>query len=267
MDLTHEHSIIRALMKESYTPEQPACTPMIQLIDASLGYANERTATLAHLNLTVCSGEMVAVIGPNGAGKSTLLKTIVGLIPPYAGKVIVHGAENNNPHRGCISYVPQREAIDWQYPITVSEVVMMGRYGQIPFFGRPSERDRQIVADAMKRMGIESFADRRISDLSGGQQQRIFLARALAQQPHILLMDEPFNAVDLTTEKVILESLHDFHAHGVTSLVVTHDLALVRENFDKVLLLNDQELEFGTVEEIMHPDKLAKIYGRRGLLI
>ncbi len=240
--------------------------PMIELIDASLGYAEEREATLPNITLTIYAGEMVAVIGPNGAGKSTLMKTIVGLIPPVSGQVRLHGAAPGSRHRGCISYVPQREAIDRSYPITVGDVVMMGRYRYLPLIGFPSREDRRIVAEAMERMGLSAFANRRISDLSGGQQQRIFLARAFAQQPRMLLMDEPFNAVDLKTEEIILDSLHDFHAQGVTTLIVTHDLSIVRDHFEKVILLNDRELAYGPAEEIMVREKLEAVYGKRAVI-
>ncbi len=238
-------------------------TPMIQLIDASLGYAEESEPTLAHLNLTIYAGEMVAVIGPNGAGKSTLLKTIVGLIPPYDGQALLHGVATGSPHHGCVSYVPQREAVDWNYPVTVRDVVMMGRYPYLSLFARVKREDRVIVRDALERMGLTAFADRRISDLSGGQQQRIFLARAFAQQPRVLLMDEPFNAVDLTTEKIILDSLHEFHKQGVTTLVVTHDLTIARDHFEKILLLNDREIEYGDAKELLVREKIEQVYGKR----
>lgn len=241
--------------------------PMIELIDASLGYAEEREPTLANLNLTIYSGELVAIIGPNGAGKSTLLKTIVGLIPPYAGKVMLHGVAAFSRHTGCVSYVPQRGMIDWNYPITVFDAVMMGRFNHMAPFGPPSKADREIVAEAMERMGIAAFSNRRIGDLSGGQQQRIFLARTLAQQPRILLMDEPFNAVDLPTEEMILECLHDFHDLGVTTLVVTHDLGIVRDHFEKVLLLNDREMEYGDAETMIVREKLEKVYGKRAVFL
>ncbi len=235
-------------------------TPIIQLNRTSLGYRTESNAVLNDISLQFFAGDIVAVIGPNGAGKSTLLKSIVGLIRPLKGEIIVHGGRNS-AHKDCVSYIPQKEAIDWNYPITVREVVMMGRFGKIPFYRRPSIEDEQIIKQAMERMDICSLANRKIRDCSGGQQQRVFLARSLAQQPHILLMDEPFNAVDIATETIILENLAIFRRQGVTALVATHDLALVSEHFEKVLLLNHQVIAFGSQSEVMTYENLQKAYG------
>lgn len=236
--------------------------PIIQIENADLGYKTEPVPALSDVNLSFYPGDQVAIIGPNGAGKTTLLKTIVGLIMPLKGKVIVHGS-SRGARKNCVSYIPQKESIDWNYPITVRDVVMMGRYGTIPFYKQPSDQDRELVSSAMHRMGISALADRKIRDCSGGQQQRVFLARSLAQQPHILLMDEPFNAVDMATEAVILDNLKGFKERQVTTLVSTHDLSLVNENFEKVLLLDNKIVAYGPRDEVMTDENLQKAYGKR----
>ena len=238
--------------------------PIIQIERADLGYRTDAEPALKDITISFYPGDMVAVIGPNGAGKSTMMKSIVGLIPPLKGEVNVHG-ELHGVHPDCVSYIPQRESIDWNYPITVREVVMMGRYGKIPFYKSPSEKDQKTVEDALKRMGITALGDRKIRDCSGGQQQRVFLARSLAQEPHILLMDEPFNAVDLETEKIILDNLRVFKERHVTTLVATHDLSLVSENFEKVLLLNKRIIAYGNREEVLTDKKLQLAYGKKAI--
>jgi len=238
--------------------------PIIQIEGADLGYRTDAEPALKDITISFYPGDMVAVIGPNGAGKSTMMKSIVGLIPPLKGKVNVHG-ELHGAHPDCVSYIPQRESIDWNYPITVREVVMMGRYGKIPFYKSPSEKDQKTVEDALKRMEITALADRKIRDCSGGQQQRVFLARSLAQEPHILLMDEPFNAVDLATEKIILDNLRVFKERHVTTLVATHDLSLVSENFEKVLLLNKRIIAYGNRQEVLTDKKLQLAYGKKAI--
>ncbi|HPS47191.1 MAG TPA: metal ABC transporter ATP-binding protein [Flexilinea sp.] len=238
--------------------------PIIQIEGADLGYRTDAEPALKDITISFYPGDMVAVIGPNGAGKSTMMKSIVGLIPPLKGEINVHG-KLHGAHPDCVSYIPQRESIDWNYPITVREVVMMGRYGKIPFYKNPSEKDRKTVEDALKRMEITALADRKIRDCSGGQQQRVFLARSLAQEPHILLMDEPFNAVDLATEKIILDNLRVFKERHVTTLVATHDLSLVSENFEKVLLLNKRIIAYGNREEVLTDKKLQLAYGKKAI--
>ncbi len=234
--------------------------PIIQLDHAYLGYRGDSRAALHDVTLSLYPGDRVAVIGPNGAGKSTLFKTIVGLIPPLKGTVMIHGG--SHCHKNCVSYIPQREEIDWNYPIVVRDVVMMGRYGKIPFFKHPGSEDLRIVNEAMERMGIKDLADRKIRDCSGGQQQRIFLARSLAIQPHVLLMDEPFNGVDLSTEEIILQNLKLFQEKGTTSLISTHDLNLVKEHFEKTLLINTRVIAFGPTDEVMSDQNLMTAFGR-----
>src|SRR5581483_8438552 len=181
----------------------------------------------------VDAGLRVAVVGPNGAGKSTLCKAIVGLLPLTRGEIRIHDVLFG-AHQECVAYVPQREEVDWRFPVTVSDVVMMGRYGSLGWLKRPGKRDREIVARCLEQMGVAHLAKHPIGDLSGGQQQRVFLARALAQEPHILLMDEPFTGVDVPTQEATLTLLDQLLAQGVTLIVSTHDLNLAAAHFERV---------------------------------
>lgn len=232
---------------------------LIKLTNVSMGYRSDRQPALSDVSLEIFPGDQIAVIGPNGAGKSTFLKTIVGLLPPLSGSLHYHG-NRESTHKDCVSYIPQHEEIDWNYPITVREVVMMGRYGSLSLLQSPSQKDIRITDEAMERMQITAIADRKICDCSGGQQQRMFLARSLAQQPHIVLMDEPFNAVDLATERIILENLRHFHDSGVTALITTHDHGLASSQFEKVMLLNKKLIAFGSAAEVMTAKNMEKAY-------
>jgi manganese/zinc/iron transport system ATP- binding protein len=202
-------------------------------------------------------GLLVAIIGPNGAGKSTLLKAALGLVKPLSGKISL---------RGQVAYVPQRESVDWDFPITAQEVVLMGRYGRLGLFGRPRKADREAAAAALEQVGMSAYADRQISQLSGGQQQRLFIARALVQNADLFLLDEPFAGVDLATEKAIMELLHKLKDQGKTILIVHHDLPTVEEYFDWVLLLNNHLLGCGPVKEIFTKEYLSKTFGKNQLL-
>ena len=193
----------------------------LELRDVSVCYGDR--AALEAVSLTIPHGAQVAVIGPNGAGKSTLFKAMVGLIPLHTGTMLIHGRPPEDSH-GPVAYVPQREEVDWRFPVTVSDVVSMGRYGRGSWLGRLSPQDREVVAMSLERLGIGGLAKRPIGELSGGQQQRVFLARALAQEPHVLLLDEPFTGVDLATREAAFELLNDLRRRDVTVLVSTHDL-------------------------------------------
>ncbi|HET6847173.1 MAG TPA: ABC transporter ATP-binding protein, partial [Anaerolineales bacterium] len=187
--------------------------------NASIGYGDK--IVLHDLTFSVPHGARVAVVGPNGAGKSTLFKALVGLLPLRSGQIFVHGLPLGN-HKDCVAYVPQREEVDWRFPATVSDVVMMGRYDHQNWIRRASSEDKQIVARSLAQMGVAHLAPRSISELSGGEQQRVFLARALAQKPHILLMDEPFTGVDVPTQESTLSLLDDLQAEDVTAMIATH---------------------------------------------
>src|SRR5512140_1925768 len=204
----------------------------LEVDHADIGYGNN--IVLHDLSFNVPHGSRVAVVGPNGAGKSTLFKALVGLLPLASGRILIHGEPLGN-HKDCVAYVPQREEVDWRFPVTVGDVVAMGRYDR--GWLRPlSKYDRQVVARSLDQLGIPGLASRSIGELSGGQQQRVFLARALAQEPHILLMDEPFTGVDVTTQEATLNLLDDLRLAKVTAMIATHDLQLAAEKFDLILL-------------------------------
>ena len=205
-------------------------------------------------------GELVAIVGPNGAGKSTLIKAIMGLAPTASGYVSVFGQPAHRA-RGAIAYVPQRESVDWDFPTTAFDVVLMGRYGHLSLFGRPRKRDRAIAMDCLDKVGMTEYANRQISQLSGGQQQRVFLARALAQQTRIYLMDEPFSGVDAATERAIVDLLKTLRENGDTVVVVHHDLNTIEQYFDNVLLLNQRLVASGPVNEVLTSENLRRTYG------
>jgi manganese/iron transport system ATP-binding protein len=211
-------------------------------------------------------GARVAVVGPNGAGKSTLFKAMVGLLPLRAGRVLIHGRPLGT-HLDCVAYVPQREEVDWRFPVTVADVVMMGRYGRLRWLKRTAAHDHDMVARSLEQMGITHLAKRSISELSGGQQQRVFLARALAQEPHILLMDEPFTGVDAATQDATLALLDRLQMRDVTIMISTHDLNLAAARFERVLLLNRRLLAYGPAQQIFTPQVLAEAFGSQALVL
>jgi manganese/iron transport system ATP-binding protein len=200
------------------------------------------------------------VVGPNGAGKSTLFKVIAGIMQPSAGHVTVYG---HGPHGHiCIAYVPQRSQVDWSFPATVADVVMMGRIGKIGLFRQPSRHDWDLVHGRLERVGMQDLANQQIGELSGGQQQRVFIARALAQEAELLMLDEPLTGLDLPSREAIFEILDDLHEQRVTIMLATHDLNLASERrFDKMLLLNHKILAFGPPDVVLNPDTLLKAYG------
>jgi ABC-type Mn2+/Zn2+ transport system ATPase subunit len=212
---------------------------------------------LDDVSFRVQKGDRVAVVGPNGAGKSTLFKAMVGLVHPRTGRVQTNGA--------AFGYVTQRSAVDWSFPVTVHDVVMMGRVGKMGWLRWQRPRDREIVRQSLEEVGMLDYADRQIGELSGGQQQRVFIARALAQEATILLMDEPFSGVDSPSQEAILEILDQLHEQNVTLLVSTHDLSLAVERFDRLALLNQRLVAFGPPREVITPTSLAAAYGGQAL--
>ena len=204
-------------------------------------------------------GERLAVVGPNGAGKSTLFKLIVGTIEPYKGEVRLYGHAPGD--HICIAYVPQRSQIDWTFPATVEDVVMMGRVGQIGLFKRPSKRDWQVVKQSLERANAAHLAKKQIGELSGGQQQRVFIARSLAQEAELLLLDEPLTGLDAPSQDSFFQILDSLREDGVTILVATHDLNLAVERFDRVMLLNRRLIALGSGEEVLAADNLLAAYG------
>ena len=221
---------------------------------------------LDDVTLEIAHGAQVAVVGPNGAGKSTLFKALVGLLPLRGGSIRIHGQPLGR-HQDCVAYIPQREEVDWRFPVSVTDVVMMGRYGHFGWLGRASEADREIVLRCMRQLGLENLAGRPIGELSGGQQQRVFLARALAQQPHILLMDEPFTGIDAATQEATLRLLDELRAEKVTALVSTHDLNLAAERFDQILLLNHRLVAFGTRQQVFTTAHISAAFGGQMLAV
>ena len=215
---------------------------------------------LNDVSFQIQHGARVAVVGPNGAGKSTLFKAMVGLLPLRTGRILIHGMPLGN-HKDCVAYIPQREEVDWRFPVTVSDVVMMGRYNSNGWFLRPNRSDHEAVNRSLEEMSISNLAKVSISDLSGGQQQRVFLARALAQDPHILLMDEPFTGVDVTTQEATLTLLDRLRERHVTAIISTHDLNLAATRFDSVLLINKRLVAFGSPSEVLKQENLLKAFG------
>ena len=226
----------------------------------NISVAYDGAPILKEITFQIPHGARVAVVGPNGAGKSTLFKAMVGLLPLRAGKIFIHNLPLGH-HLDCVAYIPQREEVDWHFPVTVLDVVLMGRFGHQKWLQRPGRADREIARKSLEQMGMTEMANRSISDLSGGQQQRVFLARALAQEPHIFLMDEPFTGVDATTQEATLALLDHLRQQRVTVLISTHDLNLAASRFDAVLLLNRRLIAYGVPESVFTPENLAQAFG------
>ena len=234
--------------------------PAIEVTDLTVAYGEK--PVLWDVDVQVPSATLMAIVGPNGAGKTTLIKAILGLIPPAAGQVLIYG-KPYQAQRHLVGYVPQRGSVDWDFPTSVLDVVMMGRYGALGWFKRPGRRERELALEALSRVGIADLARRQISQLSGGQQQRTFLARALVQDADLYLMDEPFAAVDAATERAIVDLLREMKQRGKTVLVIHHDLQTVPEYFDHLILLNMRVVAHGPVAEVFTEANLRATYGGR----
>lgn len=241
------------------SPPALSVAPAIALELDGLTVRYEASVALDGLSCAVRQGEQVAVVGPNGAGKSTLFKTLVGLIKPSAGAVRYFGAPVAPP--GLIAYVPQRSMVDWRFPVNVADVVMMGRIGRVGLLRRPGASDRARVAEALELVKLGHLARRQISDLSGGQQQRVFLARALAQEARVLLLDEPLTGLDVGSQDQLFQILEDLRSRDVTILTALHDLQLAARHFDRVMLLNRRLVGFGPAAEVFAPGRLVEAYG------
>ena len=236
----------------------------VEVHDLTVTY--DTKPVLWDIDLSIPKGKLMAVVGPNGAGKTTLIKAMLGIIKPVSGAVCFHddcGKKRND----LIAYVPQSGSVDWDFPATVLDIVMMGRYGHLGWFRRPGKKEKQMSLEMLDKVGMREFADRQISQLSGGQQQRVFLARALIQQADIYFMDEPFKGVDAQTEKSIVSLLKELKRQGKTVVVVHHDLQTVRDYFDWVTLINLQVIASGPVEKVFTEENLSQAYGGRGLLL
>jgi manganese/zinc/iron transport system ATP- binding protein len=236
--------------------------PRLALDVADLTVAYRDTPVLWDVDLMVPEGVLLAVVGPNGAGKTTLIKAILGLVDAAAGRTLVYGRPYAEQRR-LVAYVPQRGSVDWDFPTSVLDVVMMGLYGRLGWLRRPGRTERAAAMAALEQVGMQDLADRQIAQLSGGQQQRVFLARALVQDAGVYLMDEPFQGVDATTERAIVHLLQQLRAAGKTLLVVHHDLQTVPEYFDWAFLLNVRRIAAGPVEEVFTEDNLRLTYGGR----
>jgi manganese/zinc/iron transport system ATP- binding protein len=232
--------------------------PAIDVADMTAVYHEQ--PVLWDVDLQVPAGVLMAIVGPNGAGKTTLIKCILGLITPVAGSVQIQGKPYKE-NREAVAYVPQRGSVDWDFPTNVLDVVEMGRYGALGWLKRPGKKERDAAMTALEKVGMSSYANRQISQLSGGQQQRVFLARALAQDADIYLMDEPFQGVDATTERTIVQLLRELRAIGKTVVAVHHDLPTVPEYFDWVTLLNVRKIASGPVDEVFTDENLRATYG------
>ena len=232
----------------------------IEVEDLTVAYHEK--PVLWDVDLKVPKGVLLAIVGPNGAGKTTLLKSILGLIQPAAGTISVFGKPYQE-QRKYVAYVPQRGSVDWDFPTTALDVVIMGRYGHLGWFRRPGKQEKDMAMAALKQVGMQDFASRQISQLSGGQQQRVFLARALVQDADVYVMDEPFAGVDTTTEKAIISLLQDLRKKGKTVIVVHHDLQTVKEYFDWVMLVNVRKIALGPVSQVLTKENLIKTYGGR----
>lgn len=238
--------------------------PILEVHDLTVSY--DQRPVLWNVDLTVPEGSLVGVIGPNGAGKSTFIKAIMGLVPLSSGYVRLFDKKLGEV-RQKVSYVPQRESVDWNFPTDVMDVVLMGRYGKRGLFKRTNKEDRTVAQEALEKMGMLEFRHRQIAELSGGQQQRVFLARALAQQADLYLMDEPFAGVDAATEASIISLLKELKEQGKTIMVVHHDLGSVKEYFDRVIMLNTRLVASGPTEEVFTDEMLQETYGGKLTLL
>lgn len=241
-------------------------SPSLELRNVTVAYSavgnafsHDRHYALQDISFQADVGEQIAIIGPNGAGKSTLLKLITGIVKSSEGNLLMFG--NSPSQHNCIAYVPQRSQIDWTFPVTVEDVVMMGRTRQIGFFKRTRSIDKTVVKRSLERVGVTELAGRQIGELSGGQQQRVFIARALALETHLLLLDEPLTGLDVPSQEAIFDILDSLRQDGVTVLMATHDLNLAAERFDKIMLVNKRIIAMGKPADVLTTENLLSAYG------
>jgi len=235
-------------------------TPILDIHDMTVAY--DRRPVLWNVDLTLTTPSLVAIVGPNGAGKSTMIRAVMGLVPMASGQVTAWGKPVSD-QLNRIGYVPQRESVDWDFPISVLETVVMGTYGELGWFRRPGAAQRKRALECLERVGMQDFSGRQIGRLSGGQQQRVFLARALAQNAELYFMDEPMAGVDAATEHIIFDLLKDLRNEGRTIVVVHHDLRTVAQYFDDVVLLNVRVVASGPVKTTFTAAQLQATYGGR----
>src|SRR5690606_1459424 len=237
---------------------QQVKAPVVEVHDLTVSY--HQNPVLWNIDLSLPAGALVGILGPNGAGKSTLIKTIMGLLDYNSGYVKIFDQELDQV-RKRISYVPQRESVDWDFPASALDVVMMGTYHKVGLFKRPGKKERALAMACLEKVNMSTYADRQISELSGGQQQRVFIARSLAQEANIYFMDEPFAGVDISTEKAIVNLLKEMSAEGKTVVVVHHDIYSASEYFNWVILLNMYLVASGKTADVLTDELLQKTYG------
>jgi ABC-type Mn2+/Zn2+ transport system ATPase subunit len=237
---------------------------IIRFAHATFGFPG--VIALQDISLDIAEGEFVGVIGPNGSGKTTLCRAVLGLMEPMGGSLQIFDCacqELRCHHRARIGYLPQKGALDRNFPITVLETVMMGRYGALGLFRRPTGRDREIALDALNNVGMQDHRDSALGSLSGGQQQRVFIARALAQEPEVLLLDEPTTGIDITTQHSVLDLIRRLHQDlKLTILLITHDINMIRPHVDRLVLLKTRLYAAGPPDEVLRPDLLRQVYGK-----
>ncbi len=248
-----------ALAKRDTSRKATGSPPALNVERVSAGYPGNRQA-LDDISFSVEKGERVAVIGPNGAGKSTLFKAIVGVMHISGGRITIYGEDTHSSHTN-VGYVPQQSAIDWTFPASVFDVVMMGRSRHIGWFRWPRKDDRDIVRDILEHLSLDHLADRQISELSGGQRRRVFIARAMAQDTRLMVLDEPFTGVDQTAEQEIIESLDILTNHGITLLLSTHHMENAALHFDKILILRQRLLAYGPPDDALTTANLRDAFG------
>lgn len=233
--------------------------PALKVHQLTVNY--EKTPVLWDLALSVPENKLVAIVGPNGAGKSTFLKTVLGLLKPLSGKIEIFGLPLEKV-RKKVGYVPQKDSVDWDFPITVFDLVLMGCYGKLSLFRRPSKMQKEKTWEWLEKLGMEAFAKRQIDELSGGQKQRAFMARALMQEADLYFMDEPFSGIDMASTEIIFSLLQDLQKMGKTLFVVHHDLHTVQKIFDWVILLNMRLVACGETSAVLTKDQIDKAYGK-----
>ncbi|MCB9109344.1 MAG: metal ABC transporter ATP-binding protein [Anaerolineales bacterium] len=253
MELTQSTAVLHV---GSQSDKHDLNYPVLKLTDIGVRFNN--TVALRDITFELQAGERVAVIGPNGAGKSTLFNVISGVLAPSQGQVDIYGHVPGE--HICIAYVSQRSQVDWQFPANVADVVMMGRIGRMGLFRWPKRADWQVVEEALELVGMSHLSKRQIGELSGGQQQRVFIARALAQEAQLMLMDEPLSGLDVKSQEDIFSILDKLRQRRVTVLVATHDLNLAAERFDRLMLLNQTLLGFGQADQVFTPELLSQAY-------
>ncbi|MFP4305859.1 MAG: metal ABC transporter ATP-binding protein [Desulfococcaceae bacterium] len=249
---------------EPLDPAAPPADAPLWINDLTVAY--HRKPVLWDIDLTLPAGKLIAVVGPNGAGKSTLIKAVLGLAPRASGRIKIFGKPYER-QRHLVGYVPQRESVDWDFPVNALDVVVMGRYRRIGWFRPVTRTHRDAAREALEKVGMSDYADRQISQLSGGQQQRVFLARALTQEADLYFMDEPFAGVDVATERAIIALLKELKERGKTCVVVHHDLQTVPDYFDHVVLLNMRLVAAGPTETVFTEENLKKTFGGKLTLL